>query len=655
MSRLLAGLLAAGGVLAAAPAAVAQSSVSPTTLAVNEQIAAKWKEGGVTKTARKSTDDEFLRRVFIDLIGRIATPVEVLDFEQDPGADKRVRLVKRLLYSRNYVPKVGGVPVPNRDAKPDEPKVLTFDYAEAFADHWADLWTNWLLTRTGHPQYREQMHAWLRGHLGAARADGSEPKVTPYTEMVTGLLTASGKTNANGAVNFILHHIGEVVPADKRAELGRHDAVPITSRVTRLFLGIQTNCVQCHDHPEHKEWVQADFWGVNAYFRQVTRDRAPSPPPRLNNQMMDALAVVNLSDDPELNAEEVIFYERRDGKLMAAKPNALKDLEQAEKGEAPNKTLSAAAAPAGKTRRQILAEYVVKHDNFAKAYVNRVWGHLFGRGLCKEASLDDFGSHNEVVHPELLARVADDFVKYNYDPKVLLEWVCTSDVYGLSHEAQPASADPKFDPYFARMPLKAMTPEVLFESLWTATKADRAGESAARKKLKDDWMRKLVRNFGDDEGNELTFSGTVIQALLMLNGRELNDEISRKGNNVVLSVVARNSKGEAVAARAVIDQLYLLTLNRHATPAELATLLDFQKGGRRVMGEAAPHAEAVPKPGKAAPPPAASAGGKAAGGKPAGKPNKVIGVLEGVSASDLGFYQDVFWALLNTNEFILNH
>ena len=74
-----------------------------------------------------------------------------------------------------------------------------------------------------------------------------------------------------------------------------------------------------------------------------------------------------------------------------------------------------------------------------------------------------------------------------------------------------------------------MSPEVLFESLMTATRrrvADKKNAAAAGSlKARDAWMQKLVRNFGDDEGNEVTFNGTVVQALLMMNGRELNGEI----------------------------------------------------------------------------------------------------------------------------------
>src|SRR5205814_292635 len=144
---------------------------------------------------------------------------------------------------------------------------------------------------------------------------------------------------------------------------GKYDAVPITSRVTKLFLGIQSQCTQCHDHPHNKEYLQSDFWGVNAFFRQADRSGTTNP-------------------------------------------------------------------------------------------------RNLGRGLNKEPTVDDFSMNNELVHPELLNYLAEQFKQYNYDPKRLLEWICNSDVYQLSHVANKAYAESKFDAYFARMPLKAMSPEV---------------------------------------------------------------------------------------------------------------------------------------------------------------------------------------------------
>src|SRR5262249_5072738 len=162
------------------------------------------------------------------------------------------------------------------------------------------------------------------------------------------------------------------------------------------------------------------------------------------------------------------------------------------------------------------------------------------------------------------------FAKYKYDPKLLLEWICTSEPYQFSHVAQKENADPKFDPYFARMPLKALPPEVLFESLMTATRADQGPTSDLRKRLREQWMAKLARNFGDDEGNEMTFNGTIIQALQMMNGRELNEEIGPRGSNVVQKVVEKHSRGGGTNADAVLDDLFLMTLNRRPSAEERA-------------------------------------------------------------------------------------
>src|SRR5207248_3026337 len=246
----------------------------------------------------------------------------------------------------------------------------------------------------------------------------------------------------------------------------------------------------------------------------------------------------------------------------------LKDLKDAEEGKLSPRRITASGSD--KNRRQQLAEWIVSHDNFSKAYVNRVWGHLFGRGLMKEPAFDDFGN-TEVVHPELLAYLGEEFAKYNHDPKKLQEWVCTSDAYQLSHVAVKEYADPvKFDPYFARMPLKALSPEVLFESLMIATKAEFKADPEVKRKLREDFMSKLVQNFGDDEGNEVTFNGTIIQALMMMNGKDLNDMIGmgKGSSNVIADVVRKRGGGPA----AVYDELFMMTLSRHPTAAEVSKL-----------------------------------------------------------------------------------
>jgi Protein of unknown function (DUF1553)/Protein of unknown function (DUF1549) len=643
-SRTVLTLLLAVAALSSFPQ-TSSANENPQTALINKHIVDGWQKAGIKKASEKATDLEFMRRAFIDLIGRIPSYEEAMDFDQDKGSNKRSRLINRLLYSKDYKPKVNGKAVQLGDKKE-----LTYSYVDEFAEHWANIWTVWLLTRTGHPVYREQIRVWLEGEFGA----NLQGTVSTYEELVTKLLTATGRSDSNGAVNFIVHHLGEANPADKQAAEGKFDAVPITSRITRLFLGIQTNCVQCHDHPFNKEWVQGDFWGVNAFFRQTERDRTPTG--AMDRQMMAEPAKVTLGDTGDRNTNGVIFYERRDGKLMATKPNFLKDLAKAEAGEADSKPLSE------KNRRAELAKFVIKHDNFSKAYINRVWGHLFGRGLNKEPSIDDFGSHNEVVHPELLTDLAKEFSNYKFDLKKLLLWICTSDVYGLSHVAMKENADPKFDPYFARMPLKSMSPEVLYDSLQTAIRSE--VDSKQRKTQRDQWMGKLVRNFGDDEGNEMTFNGTVVQALLMMNGRELNDEIGASqnpratvANSPLMKIVQKHAKSGNVSSGAVIDELFMATLTRHPTSAELSKINSLMNKGAIIAGESAKPSGSASKPEPAKPDPKADPKAKPKGKQPA-TPTAVPSGPRGVPASgpnDPTFYQDLFWALINTNEFILNH
>jgi len=254
-------------------------------------------------------------------------------------------------------------------------------------------------------------------------------------------------------------------------------------------------------------------------------------------------------------------------------------------------------------RREVLAQLVTSSEYFPKAYVNRIWGHLFGRGLNEQPAVDDFGEHNKVVHPELLDYLAKEFAaetssdeanKYNaYDPKKLLYWICTSDAYGLSSVPNASNDKPEAEVYFGRMLLKAMTPEQLFESLALATEGVVQRQSEERKKRRDDWMKKLVVNFGDDEGNEITFNGTLLQALMLMNGKELGEAIRSKG-----TLLEAIKKGKGNPNR-VMEEIYLATLNR--------------------------------------------------------RPGNESSKINRFRSNDPNFYADLMWALVNSNEFILNH
>jgi hypothetical protein len=506
---------------------------------IDEKLAEKWQAHKLIPAAR-CNDYEFIRRASLDIIGRIATPEEVKRFRKDPSEVRRAWLIERLLASKEY------------------------------AKNFANLWTVLLMTRSGATDparsvYHEQMRDWLEKRFA---------QNMPWKEIVTQLLTATGKTSPeNGAVNYILANLGEPVPPGNQE--GRFNMVPVTARTTRLFLGIQTQCTQCHDHP-FNPGKQLNFWGINAFFRQVDRKGKMSP---RNKEP----AVLELIDDPRLDSSGRVFYENRRGVVWSTKPYFFLD--------------KVRLPAANVNRREKLAELITSSDYFAKAHVNRMWMHFFGRGFTNP--VDDFGEHNPPSHPELLDALAAGFAHYGYDNKELIRWICNSNGYGLSSVANKTSASAEAEPFFSRMLLKAMTPEQLFESLVVATQAEMLESEEARENLRKAWLKDLTTNFGDDEGNEVTFGGTVVQALLMMNGGHLNNALSSKGHLVHLV-----KKGSATG---ILDYLYMAALNRPPSSAETARILKVYR--------TAP-----------------------------------VKKLDGLS-----FWQDVFWALLNSNEFILNH
>ena len=148
-------------------------------------LAKAWAENEIQASAR-ATDYEFLRRAYLDIIGRIATPGEVRSFEMNRN---RAKLVHRLLYER--------IKIENHE----------FDYAEEYARNWANIWTVWLMTRSANPVFtRSRCASGWKSIFAKNRS---------HKEMVEKLFTATGKTNDNGAVNFILRHFGEANTSGK--------------------------------------------------------------------------------------------------------------------------------------------------------------------------------------------------------------------------------------------------------------------------------------------------------------------------------------------------------------------------------------------------------------------------------------------------------
>ena len=266
----------------------------------------------------------------------------------------------------------------------------------------------------------------------------------------------------------------------------------------------------------------------------------------------------------------------------------------------------------GVERRKALADYVVNHPMFPKEYANRVWGVFFGKGFVNP--VDDFNDQNQPSNADLLNGLADGVKNYGYDQKELIRWICNSNAYNLSCVANSTNDAPEKDVLFSRMLLKSMSPEQLFESLITATKAESGESKQAKKDAKDKWLDTLIGNFGDDEGNEVNFNGTIVQALLMMNGGDINGAIDRADKGTVALLMKEHGISTAFNDKpsAMIRDLFLATLNREPSQKEIATI-------EAKFNLVRPKLEAEDRT----------------------KPERK--------------YQDLLWALVNSNEFLLNH
>ena len=247
----------------------------------------------------------------------------------------------------------------------------------------------------------------------------------------------------------------------------------------------------------------------------------------------------------------------------------------------------------------------------AVAMVNRMWAHFFGYGFTRP--IDDIGPHNTPTHPELLDRLAREFVKSDYDLKQLIRWICNSNAYQLTSRFNDTNRfdDPEKGnpPLFSRMYVKQMTAEQLYDSLLVATKADHVGQSdwAGVSKKRQQWLQQFVIAFQTDENDEATtFDGTVPQALLMMNSRLVQDAVGDKRGTYFHEVVQDNRN-----ERQAVRKLCLSALSRYPTKEELNMVLDLLR--ERVS-------------------------------RSRNRPATRINAL-----------QDVFWAFLNSNEFILVH
>jgi len=228
---------------------------------INHHLALQWQVEKITP-APQASDAEWVRRIYLDLAGRIPTSREAEDFFVGRDSQKRAQLVDTLIASRE------------------------------FSFRLATIWTNLLVGRSRDRKIdREELLAWIEREFSSGRS---------WKETVTDLVAARGTARNSGPANFLLAHLN-------------NEAVPATAITARIFLCEQLQCTQCHEHPTVKRWGQERFWELNAFFQQAgIRERRQIDPQSGKSRMVREL----------IDAEEFgpTYYETLRGVMRVAYP-----------------------------------------------------------------------------------------------------------------------------------------------------------------------------------------------------------------------------------------------------------------------------------------------------------------------------------------------
>lgn len=560
----------------AAPAAAPRSQ---RPLALDALLDAAWKRAGI-EAAPRADDATFLRRAYVDLAGTIP-PAEVTRAFLDDGApDKRAKLVDRLLAAPEY------------------------------AEHWMNYWDAVLMGPGGKPLPmvdRVAFRQWLRDRFAAnARWD----------RIASDLVSATGR-NGDGAARAKGPVTGMPLPPEDDTEPDIDDPRPVNGAVnftlrfeqnpedlggtaSRVLLGVQIQCAQCHDH-KTEPWRQEDFRRFSsAFFRTKVEpldDKKPGG---------GATRRVVLEDAPKAQARFTKGPER--APIASAAPVAL----------------DGTSLERGKETRKALAAWMTSRDNpwFAKAFVNRMWGQLLGRGFSDP--VDDLRPSNPIAAPEILDALAADFVAHDFDVAHLLRTICASRAYQAS-----AGAPPKEDPenkLWSRFHLVPLGPEELLAAIARATDLEEAARMAGVKSW-DALRQDIVRQYGflfdvDEESDEPDYSGTVSQALALLNG-----PLVAQGSRALPGGTAADVASAPGGTGAAIEALTLRVLSRRPTPEEKERWTRYVDGAeKRPSGRAA----ATGQLGRLA--------------------RKRVDVTPRQAA-----FEDLVWTLLNSSEFTFNH
>jgi hypothetical protein len=489
-------------------------------------------------------DEQFLRRAYLDLWGRPPRPEEVSAFLADPSPNKRARLVDRLLEG------------------------------DAYARHWASYWHDVMASRLVGFEGRilgRSFQTWMTDQLRKNR---------PWSAITRDMLTATGISKFDGSeasktgANFFL-----------ASHRGADAVVEQTAETARVFLGIQINCAQCHDHP-FDSWKQAQFHELAAYFARV-RTRLVRDP---ESEQVRFIGVELASTDrrgggagmmrPGFGGFGGAQEYRMPPKDGSRTPGAVVHPRSLD-GKSPGRSLS------DEQRRKALADYVTGPDNhwFAAAFANRIWGVLVGQPFYSQ--VDDLGPQREAVHGAVLARLAGSFTGTGHDMKELFRTIMGTEAY--QRQSRVGSSRGEHNLFAYSYPTRLRPSQISACLTSTVGSLGGGGFGGGRPGM---MMGPGGRFGGGIEGmirSEFSFDPSlknddieesIPQALILMNSQQLAQKIRASQGSFLGKVLAENKKDEAA-----VEAVYRQALGRKPTSREVEKCLShLGKAGSRAEG-----------------------------------------------------------------------
>jgi len=469
------------------------------------------------RAAGPASDAEFLRRIYLDLTGTIPTTTETRAFLKDASPAKRVALIDRLLASPEH------------------------------AGHLATVLDVMLMERRPDKHVpRAQWLEYLRTSVTANK---------PWDQLVREMLTSDGAdSKTRPAAKFYL---------EREAEPNL-----LTRDISRLFLGTNLQCCQCHDHPRIEDYKQLHYYGLFAFVSRSS----------LVVDQKLKLAVLSEKADGAVTFQSVFDPAKV---TKSTGPRLPEGPPLKEPAIVKGKEYLVAPAPKMRavpsySRRALLGPTLARGDNeaFRRNIANRLWALMMGRGLVHPLDLDH--SANPPSHPELLTMLAADIAARTFDMRGFLRELALSQTYQRSSELPSAGKEPAPTSYTVTL-LKPLTPEQLAWSLMQATGLTDAERQALGKNATEAALyarlagnaAPIVKAFAGPPGKPQEFDAQLDQALFLANGPTVRGWLSPRPGNLI-DRLSRLTNTDALA-----EELYLSVFTRLPTAEERKEVADF--------------------------------------------------------------------------------